>query len=397
MSDEERTEDQAPEEPETGHRAAEEHETEPTAVLEDGSKPKRLLRSGDDRMIAGVAGGLGRYFQVDPVIFRIGFAVSVFFGGLGVLAYLALWLFVPADPEPGQEASLAPAQRSRLLGIGVIVVGVIVVLAAAGSFVFWGDWGWGGDGPWGLLVLLLIGAGVYALLRDREPGKPMTAGRGLAMIGLAVLAAIGLGALALVSAFTAATGSGTVIALVVIAIGAMLAIAAFRGGARWLIAPALAIAIPLGIVSAADISFAGGIGERYHQPPSRAELADRYELGVGRLVVDLRDIDWSRESSDVPLEVDLGIGEAAVIIPESVCVSPDLHVGAGEIELGSGRTDGVDLDEVSATAPPAGPALLLDGEVDLGTLRVLTEYDEHDGPPFGRFDEHGSEDRAAVC
>ena len=94
----------------------------------------------------------------------------------------------------------------------------------------------------------------------------MTAGRGLAMIGLAVLAAIGLGALALVSAFTAATGSGTVIALVVIAIGAMLAIAAFRGGARWLIAPALAIAIPLGIVSAADISFAGGIGSAITSP-----------------------------------------------------------------------------------------------------------------------------------
>jgi len=106
MNDEERTEDQAPEEPETGHRAAEEHETEPTAVLEDGSKPKRLLRSGDDRMIAGVAGGLGRYFQVDPVIFRIGFAVSVFFGGLGVLAYLALWLFVPAEPSRGRRRRL---------------------------------------------------------------------------------------------------------------------------------------------------------------------------------------------------------------------------------------------------------------------------------------------------
>ena len=58
MNDEERTEDQA-----GGARdrapSSEEPETEPTAVLEDGSKPKRLLRSGDDRMIAGVAGGWG--------------------------------------------------------------------------------------------------------------------------------------------------------------------------------------------------------------------------------------------------------------------------------------------------------------------------------------------------
>jgi phage shock protein PspC (stress-responsive transcriptional regulator) len=388
MNDEERSTDDPREEP----------ATEPTEVIEEGSGPRRLLRSRDDRMVAGVAGGLGRYFHVDPVIFRIGFAVSVFFGGLGVLAYLALWLFVPADPESGEEPAPAPAQRSQLLGVAVIVVGALVVLSAAGSFVFWGDWGWGGDGPWGLLVLLALGAGAYALLRDREPGKPMTAGRRVALIGLAILTVIGLGALAVLSAFTAATGSGTVIALVVIAIGVMLVIAAFRGGARWLIAPALAIAIPLGAVSAADISFAGGIGDRYHQPPTRAELDDRYELGVGRLVVDLRELDWSRDADDVALEVDLGVGEAAVIVPESVCVSPDLHVGAGEIELGSGRTDGVDLDELSTTTSAAGPALNLEGEVDLGALRVLTEYDEHDGPPFGDFDEgRGSEERADVC
>ena len=81
-----------------------------------------------------------------------------------------------------------------------------------------------------------------------------------------------------------------------------------------------------------------------------------------------------------------------MIIPESVCVSPDLHVGAGEIELGSGRTDGVDLDEVSATAPTAGPALLLEAR-STSDPRVLTEYDEHDGPPFGevrRARERGS-------
>jgi phage shock protein PspC (stress-responsive transcriptional regulator) len=388
MNDEERTTEGPPEEPETA----------PTEVVAEGSGPKRLLRSRDDRMIAGVAGGLGRYFQVDPVIFRIAFAVSVFFGGLGALAYLALWLFVPADAEPGKEPSLAPAERSRLLGLTVIVVGVLIALSAAGSFVFWGDWGWGGDGPWGLLVLLAIGAGLYALFRDREPGKPMTARHTIAVIGLAILAAIGLAILAGLSAFTAATGSGTVIALVVIAIGAMLVVAAFRGGARWLIAPALAIAIPLGAVSAADISFAGGIGDRYHQPTTRVELADRYELGVGRLVVDLRELDWTRDQADVPLEVDLGVGEAAVIVPEDVCVAPNLRVGAGAIEIGRGDVEGVDLEERSTVTSPTGPALTLEGEVDLGALRVLTEYDrDHDHGPFGRFDDGISENRASVC
>jgi phage shock protein PspC (stress-responsive transcriptional regulator) len=394
MNDQKRTGDQSSEEP--ADEAPKAPATEPTEVI-DGARPKRLLRSGDDRMIAGVAGGLGRYFQVDPVIFRIGFAVSVFFGGLGILAYLALWLFVPADPRPGEDPEPAPAQRSRLLGLAVIAVGVIVALSAAGSLLFWGDWGWGGDGLWGLLICAAIIVGAYAVLRDREPGEPMTTGRKVAVIALVILGVIGLFVLAGISAYTAATGSGTAIALVVIGIGVMLALAAFRGGARWLIAPALAIAIPLGAVSAADISFAGGIGDRYHQPATRAALEDRYELGVGRLVVDLRELDWSRDADDVDLDVDLGIGEAAVIVPESVCVSPDLHVGAGEIELGSGRTDGVDLDEVSTVTPASGPALRLEGEVDLGAMRVLNAYDEHDGPPFGRFDERGSGDRATVC
>lgn len=69
----------------------------PQATGSDPRQPRRLLRSRQDRVIAGVAGGLGRYFSVDPVIFRIGFAVSVFFGGLGALAYIALALFVPDD------------------------------------------------------------------------------------------------------------------------------------------------------------------------------------------------------------------------------------------------------------------------------------------------------------
>ena len=60
-------------------------------------------------VLGGVAGGLGRYFDIDPIIFRIGFVVLAIAGGAGLLAYLAAWLLVPADPVPGQE----PADRSR--------------------------------------------------------------------------------------------------------------------------------------------------------------------------------------------------------------------------------------------------------------------------------------------
>jgi phage shock protein PspC (stress-responsive transcriptional regulator) len=383
--------------PEAGPRPKD-GETAPTEALEQPSGPRRFTRSRSDRMVAGVAGGLGRYFSVDPVIIRIGFAVSVFFGGLGALAYLALALFVPADPADGEE-SLAPVQRSRWLGIAAAVAVVVIAFSAAGSLFFW-DGGWiGWDGPWGLLVLVALGAVAYAILRDREPGQPLGPGRIVAAIALAIVAAIALSMLAAIGAFAGATGGGVVIALVVIAIGSLLAVAAFRGGARWLIAPALALAIPLGAVSAADISFAGSIGEREYQPTATSEIQDRYELGIGRMAIDLRGIDWDRERAPVPVEADLGVGELVVIVPADVCVTPDLHVGAGEIETGSRMLDGADLDEDVASTAVAGPSIALDAEVDVGSLRVLNEWDAGDDfrGPFGGFHDRGSEDRAEVC
>lgn len=392
MNDEERTP-----EPDADTEAREPR-TEPTAVLgQTQGQPRRLMRSRDDRMVTGVAGGLADYFSVDPVIVRIAFAVSVFFGGLGALAYLALTLFVPAQPGPADgDRPLAPVERSRWLGIAAGVVIGVVALSAAGSLFFWeGTWGWDGGGPWGLLLLIAVGAGAYAVLRDREPSGPRSAGRTALLIVLAMVAAAGLFCVAVLSAFAGATGSGEFIAVLVIAIGVLLAGAAFAGGARWLIAPALALAVPLGVVTAADISFAGGVGDRVHRPTSAAALEDRYEHGVGRMVVDLRGLDWADDTA-VPLEVDLGVGEAVVVVPEDVCVAPDLHVGAGQIQLGNGNLGGVDLDEHPATGAARGPSLELDGEVDLGALRVLTSYEAHHGPPFGRFDQH-REDRARVC
>jgi len=57
---------------------------------------KKLYRSIEDRKIAGVCGGLGEYFDLDPVLFRAAFVVLAFLGGLGILLYLVLWLLIPA-------------------------------------------------------------------------------------------------------------------------------------------------------------------------------------------------------------------------------------------------------------------------------------------------------------
>src|SRR5690348_4746393 len=57
----------------------------------------QLQLSSTDRYIAGVAGGLGRHFGVDPIVVRVVLAALCVFGGIGILIYVALWLFVPSD------------------------------------------------------------------------------------------------------------------------------------------------------------------------------------------------------------------------------------------------------------------------------------------------------------
>jgi phage shock protein PspC (stress-responsive transcriptional regulator) len=76
-------------------------------------------------MVAGVCGGLGRHLDIDPVVFRILFVLLTFFGGFGLLAYAAAWLFVPDDGEQESEAHRLLTGRSTL---GAIAIAVLIVL-----------------------------------------------------------------------------------------------------------------------------------------------------------------------------------------------------------------------------------------------------------------------------
>ncbi|UCG24916.1 MAG: PspC domain-containing protein [Chloroflexota bacterium] len=62
---------------------------------------KKLYRSTDDRWLAGVCGGLGSYFNVDPTLVRVIFIVLALIGLGGVILYLILWVVIP--PEPTDE------------------------------------------------------------------------------------------------------------------------------------------------------------------------------------------------------------------------------------------------------------------------------------------------------
>jgi phage shock protein PspC (stress-responsive transcriptional regulator) len=123
----------------------------------------------DQRIIAGVAAGLGDYFGIDPVWVRLGFVLSALLGGAGILLYVALWfIFPPAwGPEPG--ASPLPPRVERLarkmdrtpawVGIVLLVVGGMLLADQVLSWhpsLFWG------------VVLIVVGV----LLFRRPPDRP---------------------------------------------------------------------------------------------------------------------------------------------------------------------------------------------------------------------------------
>jgi len=290
--------------------------TDDTPTIEqpktEDQPPRRLRRSSSDRILLGVTGGLGRYFNVDPVIFRIGFGVSVFIGGIGLLAYLLLALFVPTDGEP--DFAQRVGRRLQVRGL------------------------------W----------------------------RGLAAIAIVLLVAAGLVVLGGASALVVAVGWGVPVGIAVIAIGALLTIVALRGGhARWLILPAVAIATGASVAAASDVDLRGGIGDREYRPlTARSIPAGGYDSGIGRLVVDLRRLDWRREPV-LRLDLRLGAGQASVFVPGDVCVTGTTHVGAGESEVVGERNSGVGVDHDVGSGSTAKPRLALDASVDLGQLRVI--------------------------
>jgi phage shock protein PspC (stress-responsive transcriptional regulator) len=132
-------------------------------------------------MISGVAGGLGEYFGVDPVIFRVLFAVLSFFGGVGLLMYGLAWLLVP-EPDVGSSAlDRAIGQlRVRRVPPWLVLIG--------GAIVLWLGWfSWWSPGPTFpaiMLLAVLLLVLIHRLDRpDWLPGPPPAGGAGASPTG----------------------------------------------------------------------------------------------------------------------------------------------------------------------------------------------------------------------
>lgn len=375
---------------------------------------KRLLRSRDNRMLAGVAGGIAVHLNIDPTLVRVGFVAATLFGGLGLVAYLVLAVVTPNDDGTG-----SPVEGERP-SIWLVIAAVIAVLAflpgpLLGPAHLGGGWFWGGS----LWLLLLVGgaAFLFMTLRDRRAGggsdgdssaspgataatqtldssgePPRTRRDGwsrlLRALVIAVLVVVGLNVAAAVAGFSAwatATGHGVIVGGAVIAIGAVLVGAAAIGDARWrwLIVPALILALPAGAVAAADVRFDGDVGEREYVPATAAAIpSDGYSLGVGQMTVDLRQLPW-RRGQTVPVRTEMGLGQTVIAVPERVCVDPEATASAGEVVVRGSRSSGLDAEQVDAPTRGDAPRLVLDSEIEAGQILVT------DGPPEVFTGDHG--------
>ena len=329
--------------------------------------PKRLTRSRSDRVVGGVCGGLGRYFNVDPIFFRIGAVALVFIGGAGLLLYLAALLLVPSE---GESAPAVPGVQGR--NRGWVIAGVVLVLLLALPFLLGGGLVLAGIG---IPIALLVGTGVLVWWLVSGEGPSGEAG------DIARRAALGIGVLILCfvlffgAGFGAAAGPDWLIPALLIVAGGAIAAGAFLKPVRWLVLPALTVALAAGVVAAADIDFDGGIGHREYRPGSSVDLRDHYELGIGELVVDLRGTDLPK--GDVPLEIDLGIGEARLIVPDDVCVATNADVGLGNIAVFGRDHGGVDIAyEDAPDAKPTRTRVLLNADVGMGEVRVHDNREE---------------------
>ena len=171
MSDQEPTEVTPPPEPEPTTETGTQPEPEPTVAMRPPpAGPRRLERSREDRVIAGVCGGLGEYLGVDAVLIRIAALVLVFAGGAGLLLYGIGWIAMPEAEEGDEGAEAAaggvPAARTTGGTSGAVLLGLVFVVLGVFFLVdeIWSDFlAWKYVWP---IALIAVGAAV--LVRARQ-------------------------------------------------------------------------------------------------------------------------------------------------------------------------------------------------------------------------------------
>jgi len=365
---------EAPTGPPAGDGGHERPDGGPRVTRDDVRDLARLRRSSSDRKVAGVAGGLARFFDIDPVIVRVGLVVLTLFGGAGLLVYGALWLIVP---EEGTERTLLYLDN-RTRSIALIGIGVVSLLSLVGDS--WGFWGF----PWQLVVV-----GVIVLLvmnsRDRghrvsltkqapgpasatgwvTPGQPAGAApydpsyaaayaapyvapprprdprrRGPILFWFTLaLIALALGTLGVADLSGADVTASVYPGLALGITGFMLVVGAFYGRAGGLILIGLLTTLALFGTSVGEHWSGGRIDET---PTKAADVDQHYWLGTGEVVIDLSNVTDLAALDDRTLEIGVGAGRVEIVVPDDMDVTVDGEVGGpGDVSVFGRHADGI--------------------------------------------------------
>ena len=368
----------------------------------------RLRRtSGPEKRIAGVAGGLARHLDIDPVILRVAFVVLVFFGGSGLILYGACWLLVPSDDS--DSAPLHLDERSRT--IALVAVGVVAVLALVGDSM--GQVGF----PWPLAIVAGVTLVVLTLLdrrRDRprptappvphrpvagtdafEPAAPTPSAawapaaattswappprlpnprrRGPILFWFTLaLAALGIGVLGIVDLAGVSVAAAAYPALVVAACGVMLLVGAFYGRAGGLILVGLVASVATLATSAAE----DFDESKVHRPATAAAVQERYELGAGELTLDLTGVSDLDALDGRTIHVEAGAAAIDVLLPEDLDVDVEARVGLGNAKLFGDEQDGGGIEITNShDGGEDVPQLALDIQLGVGEIDVHVQPD----------------------
>jgi phage shock protein PspC (stress-responsive transcriptional regulator) len=375
-------------------------ETTDTAIPLDEAPARRLTRVDEGRWLGGVSAGLGRYFDINPLVYRVAFAALALAGGTGILLYAAAWLVIPHET---QEDSIATeALRGRrdqpwlLLGIGLLTVGGLLVFAQADL--------WPDEGTFWLGAILVGAALVWWQVAGREstrteapvadvavdggddaptvpgrpaappppppPPRPRRPSLFLPVLGGLLAGAGFFGLLAVTDVYDVSLAVAFAVALAVVG-GAIAVGASTDKRVGGLVILGLVLLAGFAAAAASPVSLASGLGDKVARPLAASELEDQYDLGIGDLTVDLRDLTLPPGRTHV--EADLGIGQLLVQVPEGVALDVDGHVGVGEVTVLGQEEDGTGADQrLFFPGPtPDAPVLELEADVGIGDLEVV--------------------------
>jgi phage shock protein PspC (stress-responsive transcriptional regulator) len=348
-------------------------ETIPGAVAE----PRRLTRGREGRWLGGVCVGLGRYFDLNPIVYRIAFAALTLAGGTGVLLYIAAWLVIPDEDADDSIAALSIKEhRDRpwlLVGVGLLGFGAILALSEAR---FWPSLG----NIW--LAAALAGAAIvwWHVSTNRSPvSRTSTAGTGAAaprrrgLLPLTTGLLIGaLGIVGLLDATDAVVVDWRIVlAGAAVGVGALVALGAATGRPVGAVAVlGLAVLAALAVTLAIRVPLFSGVGTQSEHPQVLAALQSRYQHGIGDYSIDLSDV--SIPAGRTSVKVTLGIGNLTVEVPESATVEIDGRASVGDVQLLGHDDSGTGIREhVVDTGALSGHVLVLDARVGLGQLKVV--------------------------